>query len=70
MFIYNFLSWKNLTDTYLEIGQTSMMERFAKIIVDGFQLLTIFAKFSILDLSYGSDCASVKYNPKYKNYVT
>ena len=51
MFIHNFLSWKNLIDTYIEIGQTSMMEHFAKKIVDGFQLLTIFAKFSILDLS-------------------
>ena len=33
-------------------------------------VVNYFCKISILDLSYGSDCASIKYNQKYKNYVT
>ena len=40
--------------------QTSKMKVFEKI-VDGFQLITIFAKSSILDIWQGSEYASVTY---------
>ena len=38
-----------LSGVYSETCQISKMERFAKI-VNGFQSLTIFAKYSILDI--------------------
>ena len=41
-------------------SQTSKMELFAKII-NGFQLLNIFAKISILDVRLGFEYASAEY---------
>ena len=43
--------------TYLEPRQISKMELFEKL-VNGFQLLTIFIKSSILDVWQGSEYAS------------
>ena len=48
------------TEVYSELCQTYKMELFAKI-VNGFQLLTIFAKNAILDVLQGFECASVVY---------
>ena len=45
-----------LAEAYSEPCQTSKMEHFAKI-VNAFQLLTIFAKHSILYVWLGSECA-------------
>ena len=45
-------------EAYSQPCQTSEMERFVKI-VNNFQLLTIFAKHSILDISEGYDINSV-----------
>ena len=47
------------TDVYSELGQTSKMEHFAKIVQD-FQSLTIFTKCSFLDIWQGSVYAFVK----------
>ena len=46
------------TTAYLEPCQTSKMERFVKTVNDS-MLLTIFAKGTILDVSQGSEYASV-----------
>ena len=43
-------------EVYSEPGQTSKMDRFAKIF-NGFQPITIFAKRSNLDLWQGSEFA-------------
>ena len=45
------------SEAYSEHCQTFKMERFEKI-VEGFELLTVFAKRSILDVWQGSECAS------------
>ena len=47
-------------EAYSETSGTSTMEFFAKI-VNGFQLLTIFAKSSLLDVRLGSEYASDSY---------
>ena len=49
---------KSKSEAYSEPCQTSKRERFAKI-VNGIHSLTVFAKCSILDVSLGSECASV-----------
>ena len=46
-----------LPETYLEPYQASKMERFAKML-NGFQLLTIFAKCTILYIRQGSEYTS------------
>ena len=46
-----------IAEVYSESSQTSKMKLFAKR-VNGLQLLTIFAKASILDVRVGFDCAS------------
>ena len=49
-------TWK-ISEAYLEPLQTSKTELFAKI-VNGFKLLTVFAKSSILEVCSGSKYAS------------
>ena len=47
-----------LTEAYLELRPTFVMELFCEI-VNGFEQLTIFGKkSSVLDVSLGSKCAS------------
>ena len=48
------------SEVYSETCQTSKIERFAKI-VHGFDPLTIFKKFSILDVWQGSEYVFVFY---------
>ena len=51
---------KPLPEVYSEPSRTSKVVLFAKI-VNGFHLLTIFAKGSILDVRMGSEYASTSY---------
>ena len=54
------LNWQRTTaEVYSEPFQTSKMEFFVKI-VNGSKPLTIFVKYSILDVWKGSECASAK----------
>ena len=55
--ILNFELNHQPSEAYSEPYQTSKMERLAKIVKD-FQVLTIFSKFSILDICQGSEYAS------------
>ena len=48
---------QRIPEAYSDFSPTSKMELFAQI-VDGFQLLTIFAKSSILAVLLGSEYAS------------
>ena len=47
-----------LAGVYSVSSQTTKIELFARI-VNGFQPLTIFVKSSTLDVSLGSECASI-----------
>ena len=53
----SFLDFGSNSEVYSEPCQTSKMESFAKIL-SNYKLLSIFAKYSILDVSHGSEYAS------------
>ena len=56
----NKYSVKLLPEAYSELFQTSKVERFAKI-VNRLTPLTVFRKYSNLDVRHGSECASGLY---------
>ena len=65
----NHLVCKYSSDVHSEPSQTSKMESFVKI-DNSFQLLTFFAKCSILDVWHGSECISAHTNPVQTSHVT